>query len=25
LTLLQEAGFIREEAGCGHVRFEKYW
>ena len=25
LPLLQQAGFTREEPGCGHVRFEKYW
>lgn len=25
LTLLQQAGFTRADAGCGHVRFEKYW
>ena len=25
LTLLQQAGFVAEEPGPGHVRFEKYW
>lgn len=25
LTLLQQSGFTRADAGCGHVRFEKYW